>query len=147
LGALVVLIPALVIFLRKVNCDNPPPTPEPAAWNGSDYQSNSEYYRNLPSVQAFTQEDNLRLDRLSSPRFHPHHGKSVVYLRKQYHMPDLNGSSTTLHWIDLETNKTVQLTRPTWGINDQQVRIIIRNRNIIYTSNQSSSILVLLGRQ
>jgi hypothetical protein len=37
-------------------------------------------------------------------------------------MPDSNGSSTTLNWIDLETNKTIQLTRPIWGKNDQQVR-------------------------
>jgi len=62
------------------------------------------------------------LDRLSSPSFNPRDGKSVIYLRKQYHMPDLNGSTTTLHWIDLETNKTIQLTRPIWGRNDQQVR-------------------------
>jgi hypothetical protein len=39
-------------------------------------------------------------------------------------MPDLNGSSTTLHWVDLETNKTIQLTRPIWGIHDQQVNQI-----------------------
>ncbi len=38
-------------------------------------------------------------------------------------MPDLYGSSSTLHWVDLETNKTVQLTQPVWGINDQQVRL------------------------
>ncbi|CAF5104586.1 unnamed protein product, partial [Rotaria sp. Silwood1] len=35
-------------------------------------------------------------------------------------MPDLNGSTTTLHWIDLTTNKTIQLTRPFWGIDDHQ---------------------------
>jgi hypothetical protein len=77
-------------------------------------------------MHDFNQEDNLRLDRISSPRFHPSNGNSVIYLRKQYHMPDLLGSSTTLHWINLETNRTVQLTRPVWGIHDQQVRLFER---------------------
>lgn len=36
-------------------------------------------------------------------------------------MPDLNRSSTTLHWLDLETNKNIQLTRPIWDTHDQQV--------------------------
>ncbi|CAF5083602.1 unnamed protein product, partial [Rotaria sp. Silwood1] len=117
LGVLVILIPALILILRKANCPSPPGPPGPPAWNSSDYLSNSEYYKQLTTVHDFNQTDNLRLDRLSSPRFHPMHGKTVIYLRKQYHMPDLNGSSTTLHWIDLETNKTVQLTRPIWGIN------------------------------
>ncbi len=123
LGAIVIFIPALILITRKANCPSPPSPPGPPAWNGSDYQSNSEYYNQLPSIKDFNQTDNLRLDRLSSPRFHPTNGKTVVYLRKQYHMPDLKGSSTTLHWINLETNKTVQLTRPIWGINDQQVNI------------------------
>jgi hypothetical protein len=94
-----------------------------SAWNDSDYQSNSDYYKQLIDMHDFGAIDNLRLDRLSSPRFHPTHGKTVIYLRQQYHMPDLKGSSTTLHWINLETNKTVQLTRPIWGIHDQQVNI------------------------
>ncbi len=71
----------------------------------------------------FGEIDYLRLDRLSSPRFHPTNGKTIIYRRKQYHMPDLKASSITLHWINLETNTTVQLTRPIWGINDQQVNI------------------------
>ena len=124
MGAAVVLIPALVLILRKVNCpDTPSPSapPGPPAWNGSDYLSNSDYYSQLPGGNAFTQLDNLRLDRLSSPRFDPVDGKAVIYLRRQYHMPDLKGSSTTLHWISLETNKSVQLTRPIWGTSDQQV--------------------------
>ncbi len=91
--------------------------------NRIDYQSNSDYYKQLIDTHDFGATDNHRLDRLSSPRFHPTNGKTVVYLRKQHHMPDLKGSSTTLHWINLETNKTVQLTRPIWGINDQQVNI------------------------
>jgi hypothetical protein len=123
LGAVVGLIPAIIIIVRKSHTDpNPPSPPAPSAWNFSDYQSNSDYYNQLKTTHDFSQADNLRLDRLSSPRFHPNHGKSVVYLRQQYHMPDSNGSSTTLNWIDLETNKTIQLTRPIWGKNDQQVR-------------------------
>ena len=34
-----------------------------------------------------------------------------------------------LHWIDLETNKTIQLTQPIWGINDQQVRLFKDHTN------------------
>ncbi len=123
MGAVVVLIPTIILLLREEKCSSPSPPPEPPAWNVSDYLSNSDYYKELNDTHDFTQMDNLRLDRLSSPRFHPTNGKNVIYLRKQYHMPDLKGSSTTLHWIDLETNKTVQLTRPVWGINDQQVRL------------------------
>ena len=131
LGALVILIPALIILLRKVNCPSTPTPEPPAAWNGSDYQSNSEYYKTLTDMHDFEQIDNLRLDRLSSPRFHPVHGKTVIYLRNQHHMPDLKGSTTTLQWIDLETNKSVQLTRPIWGINDQQVRYFINDNQLI----------------
>lgn len=75
----------------------------------------------LPDKRDFTQLDNLRLDRLSSPRFHPTNGKSVIYLRTQYHMMNLALTTTTLHWVDIETNETIQLTRPIWGIFDQQV--------------------------
>ena len=91
MGAVVILIPTLVIILRKVNCpENKPPAPP--AWNGSDYKTNSEYYTELNDTNVvFTQMDNLRLDRLSSPRLHPTDGKSVIYLRKQYHMPDFKG--------------------------------------------------------
>lgn len=118
---MVILIPALILLLRKENCPSPPSPPGPPAWNDSDYLSNSDYYNKEPVGRAFTQMDNLRLDRLSSPRFHPTEGKTVIYLRKQYHMPDLKGSTTTLHWLNLETNKTIQLTRPIWGTTDQQV--------------------------
>ncbi len=90
-------------------------------WNASDYQSNSDYYNQLTTTFDFNQTHNLRLDRLSSPRFHPINGQTLIYLRKQFHMPDLNGSTTTLHWIDLQTNQTIQLTKPIWGIHDQQV--------------------------
>ncbi|UJR10764.1 hypothetical protein I4U23_014952 [Adineta vaga] len=141
LGAVVILIPALVLILRNVNCPSPPSPPSPPgppAWNGSDYQSNSDYYNQLPAKTDFTQTDNLRLDRLSSPRFDPFDGKTVIYLRKQYHMPDLKGSSTTLQWINLETNKTVQLTRPIWGTNDQQFSWI-DNKTIVFLSNRASS--------
>jgi hypothetical protein len=89
LGTIVVFILTAIIILHKANCPNPPSPPEPPAWNGSDYQSNSDYYRQLTDTHDFTQEDNLRLDRLSSSRFHPSNGNSVIYLRKQYHMPDL----------------------------------------------------------
>ena len=106
-----------------MNCSKSPSSPEPPTWNSSDYLSNSEYYKQLTTNHDFNQQDNLRLDRLSSPRFHPIHGKTVIYLRQQFHMPDLNGSSTTLHWTDLETHKTIQLTRPIWGISDQQVKL------------------------
>jgi hypothetical protein len=120
LGVVVVFIPSIILILRHEECPSNTP-PGPAPWNGSDYESNSDYYKQLPDTHDFTQMDNLRLDRLSSPRFHPTNGKSVMYLRKQYHMPDLKGSTTTLHWVDIETNKTIQLTKPIWGVNDQQV--------------------------
>ncbi|CAF4152565.1 unnamed protein product, partial [Rotaria magnacalcarata] len=140
LGAVVVLIPALIIILRKAKCSGPVPPPAPSAWNGSDYLSNSDYYKQLTTIHDFSQIHNLRLDRLSSPRFHPINGKTIIYLRKQYHMPDLNGSSTTLHWIDLETNKTVQLTRPIWGINDQQF-YWTDSKTILFLSNRAESSL------
>jgi hypothetical protein len=115
-------IPSIILLLRGSHIrPNPPSPPEPSAWNASDYQSNNDYYNHFTTIQDFNQTHNLRLDRLSSPRLHPVHGKSVIYLRKQYHMPSLNGSSTTLHWVDLETNKNIQLTRPIWNTNDQQV--------------------------
>ncbi|CAF4850800.1 unnamed protein product [Rotaria sp. Silwood1] len=107
-------------------------------WNASDYQTNSEYYQSLGNPHNFDQSDNLRLDRLSSPQFHPNNGKSIIYLRRQYHMPDLRGSTTTLHWRDLETNKTVQLTRPIWGIHDQQF-FWVKNDAILFLSNRASS--------
>ncbi|CAF3712466.1 unnamed protein product [Rotaria socialis] len=116
---------------------------KPLARNGTNYQSNSEYYKQLTGIHEFSQLDNLRLDRLSSPRFHPHNGKSAVYLRQQYHMPDLKGSSTTLHWIDLETNKTVQLTRPIWNIHDESF-YWIDNKTILFLSNRASSGLTQL---
>ncbi|CAF4887443.1 unnamed protein product [Rotaria sp. Silwood1] len=98
-------------------------SPTTPAWNESDYQSNSEYYESL-STRNFNQSDNLRLDRFSSPQFHPIDGRSIIYLRRQSHMPDLRGSTTTLHWLDITTNTPpVRLTRPIWGIHDQQVRI------------------------
>jgi hypothetical protein len=46
--------------------------------------------------------------------------------------------------IDVETNKTVQLTQPVWGINDQQVRLVERQKILI--SSSSSSVLALLGQ-
>jgi hypothetical protein len=115
----------------EVNCPKFLPSSKRGTWNGSDYQSNSEYYKQLTDTHDFTLMDNLRLDRLSSPRFHPSTGQSVIYLRRQYHMPDLKGSSITLHWVDVETNKTVQLTRPIWGINDQQVNDYSKGKNRI----------------
>ncbi len=124
MGVTVILIPALILILRHEECPSDQP-PGPAPRNSSDYETNSEYYKKLTEINDFTQMDNLRLDRLSSPRLHPTNGKSIMYLRKQYHMPDLNGSSTTLHWVDIETNKTIQLTEPTWGVNDQQVSLKI----------------------
>lgn len=149
MGFFVVFIPAAIIISREKKCSDDdksstttttsgpattsgPTTPSgPTTTSGStttgpprndsDYQSNSEYYQQLADSHDFTQLDNLRLDRLSSPRFHPINGNSVLYLRTQYHMPDLNGSTATLHWFDIGTNKTVQLTEPIWGIYDQQV--------------------------
>jgi hypothetical protein len=114
-------------FGPDLNARVPIPKQTPV-WNDSDYQSNSEYYQQLADIHEFNQLDNLRLDDLSSPQFHPYHGKSVIYLRTQNHMPDLKGSSTTLNWIDLETNKTVQLTRPIWDIHDKSVRLVQRNK-------------------
>ena len=143
LGAAVVCIPGAILLTRKKDCPTPSPSPQPPAWNISDYQSNSDYYGALTNVRDFTQADNLRLDHLSSPRFHPKNGRSAVYLRKQYHMPDSSKSSTTLHWIDLETKKTVQLTRPIWGINDQQF-YWIRDSTILFLSNRASSGLTQL---
>ncbi len=123
MGVAIGSIPSIILLIRRShNGPNPPSPPTPLIWNASDYQSNSDYYNQLTTISNFNQTHNLRLDRLSSPSFNPNDGKSVIYLRKQYHMPDLNGSTTTLHWIDLETNKTIQLTRPIWGRNDQQVR-------------------------
>ncbi len=142
---------ATVLFvLRDTYCKAPKikeisslPLLKHSGWNGSDYQSNSEYYKKLTAQHDFTQLDNLRLDRLSSPRFHPSNGKSVMYLRKQYHMPDLKRSSTTLHWVDIETNKTVQLTRPIWDVHDRQVQYFSNdNQQLI-----SSIVLVLLGER
>ncbi|CAF4170432.1 unnamed protein product, partial [Rotaria sordida] len=109
--------------------------------NVDDYQSNSDYYQSLTDTHDFSQTDNLRLDRLSSPCFHPINGKSVIYLRQQYHMPDLRGSTTTLHWLDLETNKNVQLTQPIWGKYDSQF-FWIDNNTILFLSNRASSGLI-----
>ncbi|CAF3816332.1 unnamed protein product [Rotaria sp. Silwood1] len=53
-------------------------------------------------------------------------------------MPDLRGSTTTLHWLDLETNKNVQLTRPIWGKHDSQF-FWIDNTTILFLSNRASS--------
>ncbi|CAF3066642.1 unnamed protein product [Rotaria sp. Silwood2] len=113
-------------------------SPTTTAPNTNDYQSNSEYYQSLTNSHNFNQSDNLRLDRFSSPRFHPHDGRSIIYLRRQSHMPDLRGSTTTLHWFDLETNKTLQLTRPIWGIHDQQF-FWVENNTILFLSNRASS--------
>jgi hypothetical protein len=127
LGVAIGIIPSIIIVTRRShNGPNPPSPPEPPSWNASDYQSNSDYYNSLTTISDFNQTHNLRLDRLSLPRFHPQNGESVIYLRRQYHMPDLNGSTTTLHWIDLKTNKTIQLTKPIWSIHDQQVKSLIR---------------------
>lgn len=154
MGAVVVLIPCVIVIAKRskdatttaepqrttygaITTTQPPPT----VWNASDYQSSSDFYNSLPSSHNFNQLDNLRLDRLSSPRFHPSNGTSMIYLRRQYHMPDLRGSTTTLHWLDLETNTTVQLTRPIWGIHDQQVR----RKYLMYFCNGLFSFIVLLG--
>ncbi|CAF4462967.1 unnamed protein product [Rotaria socialis] len=110
----------------------------PSAWNASDYQSNSEYYKQLTDIHEFSQLDNLRLDRLSSPRFHPSNGKTIIYLRGQYCMHDLKRYTRTLHWVDLETNKTVQLTRPIWNIYDSSF-YWVDDKTIIFLSNRASS--------
>ncbi|CAF2152634.1 unnamed protein product [Rotaria magnacalcarata] len=143
LGAAIVLIPCVVVIGLRSNCSDKSPQSTVTAslattpagttpvtltntiatiWNESDYQSNSQYYQSLTNSHYFNQTDNLRLDRLSSPQLHPVDGRSLIYLRRQYHMPDLRGSTTTLHWQDLNSNKNVQLTRPIWGKHDQQVR-------------------------
>ncbi|CAF1618776.1 unnamed protein product [Rotaria magnacalcarata] len=141
LGALIVFIPCIIVIVKnKKNCPSPGPSPVPPVWNASDYQSNSEYYANVP-IHDFKQEDNLRLDRLASPKFHPIDGSSVIYLRTQYHMPDLNGSTTTLHWLNLkkiDEKKFVQLTRPIWGIRDQQF-YWVHDRTILFLSNRATS--------
>jgi hypothetical protein len=121
LGASAITIIYFVHVTYKEKYRNLSLPPKTSTWNGSDYLSNSDYYKHLSDIHDFTQMDNLRLDRLSSPRFHPTNGKSVIYLRTQYHMLDLNGISTTLHWVDIETNKTIQLTGPIWNIHDKQV--------------------------
>ena len=123
LGPVIVLIPFCIVILRAENECSGTSVP---IWNANDYQSNSDYYKNFGEDSlTFNQAHNLRLDRLSWPRFDPSDGSSVIYLRRQYYMPDCNGSSTTLHWISLDSknmNKPIQLTRPIWGIHDQQVR-------------------------
>jgi hypothetical protein len=93
-------IRVVIIISYGVNCRSLSGSADVRAWHGSDYQSNSEYYKQLTDTQDFTQMANLRLDRLSSPRFHPSNGKSVIYLRRQYHTSDLKGSSMTIRLID-----------------------------------------------
>ncbi|CAF2110647.1 unnamed protein product [Rotaria magnacalcarata] len=146
LGALVVFIPCLIIILHSTkDCSTPSPhPPSPPEWNASDYQSNSDYYQNVTSINDFSQVDNLRLDRLSWPRFCPDNGYKIIYLRKQYHMPDSNGSSKTLHYFDLINSiAPVQLTQPIWGINDQQF-YCVDNTTILFLSNRTSSGLTQL---
>ncbi|CAF1545123.1 unnamed protein product, partial [Rotaria sp. Silwood1] len=138
LGAAVILIPTLVVIIKRSKYNHDQTISSVTKRNADDYQSNSDYYQSLTNVHDFSQADNLRLDRLSSPRFHPINGKSVIYLRRQYHMPDLRGSTTTLHWLDLETNKNVQLTRPIWGKHDSQF-FWIDNTTILFLSNRASS--------
>ncbi|CAF1310940.1 unnamed protein product [Rotaria sp. Silwood1] len=138
LGAAVILIPTLVVIIKRSKYNHDQTISSVTKRNADDYQSNSDYYQSLTNVHDFSQTDNLRLDRLSSPRFHPINGKSVIYLRRQYHMPDLRGSTTTLHWLDLETNKNVQLTRPIWGKHDSQL-FWIDNTTILFLSNRVSS--------
>ena len=123
LGTVVVLVPTVVITLKIVKSNRDQATPSTSTRDSNDYQPNSDYYRSLSSAKNFEQSDNLRLDRVSSPTFHPIHGENVIYLRRQTQMSDLRVSTTTLHWLDLETNKTVQLTRPIWGVHDGQVRL------------------------
>ncbi|CAF1282006.1 unnamed protein product, partial [Adineta steineri] len=141
LGALVVFIPSLTILLTKKSKCPSLPDPSPEAWNASDYESNTDYYRKLESVHNLTPLDNLRMDRLSSPRFCPGDSSKIIYLRRQYHMPDINGSSTTLHWVDMSdplSPKTIHLTRPIWGIHDQQFYWIDKT-TILFLSNRGSS--------
>ncbi|CAF4574166.1 unnamed protein product, partial [Rotaria sp. Silwood2] len=126
---LVVLIPCLIISKSSAkDCSHPTtvnpastakststssPSPGPPGWNASDYLSNSDYYLHMTIDHPFSQEDNLRLDRLSSPRFSPDGSSNAMYLRRQYHMPNCNGSSTTLHWVDLN--------RSSKGLQDKQL--------------------------
>ncbi|CAF2036339.1 unnamed protein product [Rotaria magnacalcarata] len=159
LGAAIVLIPCVVVIGLRSNCSDKSPQSTVTAslattpagttpvtltntiatiWNESDYQSNSQYYQSLTNSHYFNQTDNLRLDRLSSPQLHPVDGRSLIYWRQQYHMPDLRGSTTTLHWQDLHSNKNVQLTRPIWGKHDQQFTWIDKN-TILFLSNRASS--------
>ncbi|CAF4345506.1 unnamed protein product, partial [Rotaria sp. Silwood2] len=138
LGVAIILIPTLVVITKRSKHNHDQATLSVITRNTDDYQSNSEYYQSLTNVHDFSQADNLRLDRLSSPRFHPTNGKSIIYLRRQYHMPDLRGSTTTLHWLDLETNKNVQLTQPIWGKHDTQF-FWIDNNTILFLSNRASS--------
>ncbi|CAF4228929.1 unnamed protein product [Rotaria sp. Silwood2] len=138
LGVAIILIPTLVVVTQRSKHSHDQATLSVTTRNTDDYQSNSEYYQSLTNVHDFSQADNLRLDRLSSPRFHPTNGKSIIYLRRQYHMPDLRGSTTTLHWLDLETNKNVQLTQPIWGKHDTQF-FWIDNNTILFLSNRASS--------
>ncbi|CAF3602089.1 unnamed protein product [Rotaria sp. Silwood1] len=137
-GVVVILIPTLVIVTKRSKHNHEDGISSVTTRNADDYQSNSDYYQSLTDVHDFSQTDNLRLDRLSSPRFHPINGKSIIYLRRQYHMPDLRGSTTTLHWLDLETNKNIQLTQPIWGKHDSQFYWINSNA-ILFLSNRASS--------
>jgi hypothetical protein len=36
-------------------------------------------------------------------------------------MPNLNGLTTTLHCLNLQTNQTIKLARPRWGSHSQQI--------------------------
>ncbi|CAF3644131.1 unnamed protein product [Rotaria sp. Silwood1] len=61
-------------------------------------------------------------------------------------MPDCNGSSTTLHWIRLNNSlesRPVQLTRPIWGIHDQQF-FWVDKATILFLSNRAPSGLTQL---
>ena len=93
-------------------------------WDQADYQSNKDFYRRRRTEKRFDPEDHLRLDRLSSPRFHPVNGKTLVYLHDKHHLTNVKLSTTTLYWLDLESNRTKELTRPTWGKHDKQVKQI-----------------------
>ena len=91
-------------------------------WNDTDYQSNQDFYSRRRVEKRFEPEDHLRLDRISSARFHPVNGQSIIYLRDQHHLTNVKLSTTSLHWLDLETNRTKELTRPIWGKHDRQVK-------------------------
>ncbi|CAF1150743.1 unnamed protein product [Adineta steineri] len=140
LGIVIGSIPSIVVYIRSSHTGFNPSIP--SGWNIDDYQSNSDYYNEFTEVYDFNQTHNLRLDRLSSPQFHPQHGKSVIYLRKQYHMPDLNESTTTLHWTCLQTNQTKQLTQPIWGVHDQQF-YWVDDTTILFLSNRKSDLIQL----